>query len=165
MRLLLRDVYSSNGEERMPGINAGLGIKQTRAFIMLACCGTLTLSACGAASTPPPSASPTITQVTTSDKSFSIDCPPTAITVSAQITAASGVAHASLWYRVDTSQPYTSKNMDASNHIYSATVKGIDLPAGPYGALEFYITAEDTAGHKSQTPLDQSIQFLPCVSH
>ena len=132
---------------------------------MLACVGAITLTACGAASTSGDSVGPTITQITTSAQSFSIDCPPTSITVTAQITDTSGVIRAVLWYRVDTEQPYTSKNMDVSNNIYSATVKGIDLPAGPYGALEFYITAEDLAGNTSQSPLDQSVQFLPCVSN
>ena len=132
---------------------------------MLACVGAITLTACGAASTSSDSVGPTITQITTSAQSFSIDCPPTSITVTAQITDTSGVMRAVLWYRVDTEQPYTSKNMDVSNNIYSATVKGIDLPAGPYGALEFYITAEGLAGNTSQSPLDQSVQFLPCVSN
>jgi hypothetical protein len=132
---------------------------------MLACVGAVTLTACGAASTQRDPVGPTIAQVTTSNQSFSIDCPPTSITVTAQITDTLGITRAALWYRVDTNQPYTSKNMDASNHSYSATVQGLDLPAGPYGALEFYITAEDTAGNKSQSPLDQSVQFLPCVSN
>ena len=132
---------------------------------MLACIGAITITACGAASTQRDPVGPTIAQVTTSNQSFSIDCPPTSITVTANITDTLGVRRAMLWYRVDTNQPYTSKNMAASNQIYSATVQGIDLPAGPYGALEFYITAENTAGNKSQSPLDQSVQFLPCVSN
>ena len=148
----------------MPVKYAGSGTKQTRAFVMFACVGAITLTACGAASTPRDPVGPTIAQIKVSNQSFSIDCPPTSITVTAQITDSSGGIRAVLWYRVDTSQPYTSKNMDASNNFYNATVKGIDLPAGPYGALEFYITAEDTAGNKSQSPLDQqSVQFLPCV--
>ena len=149
----------------MPGKYTCSGYKKTSAFIMFACVWAVTITACGTTSTQPDPAGPTITQITTSNKSFSIDCPPTSITVTAQITDTSGVTHAALWYRVDTNQPYTSKNMDASNHVYSATIQGIDLPAGPYGALEFYITAENTAGNKSQSPLDQSVQFLPCVSN
>jgi len=141
------------------------GYKKTSTFVMLACVGAITITACGAASTHRDPVGPTIAQITTSNQSFSIDCPPTSITVTAQITDTLGVTRAMLWYRVDTDQPYTSKDMDASNNIYSATVKGIDLPAGPYGALEFYITAEDTAGNKSQSPLNQSVQFLPCVSN
>ena len=148
----------------MPAKYAGSGYKRTSAFVMIACVGAVTITACGAASTPRQTAGLTIAQITTSNQSFSIDCPPTSITVTAQITDTLGITRAALWYRVDTDQPYTSKNMDVSNHSYSATIQGIDLPAGPYGAWEFYITAEDTAGNKSQSPLDQSVQFLPCVS-
>jgi hypothetical protein len=149
----------------MPGKYADSGYKKVTAFIMLTCVGLVTISACGAAAAPHNTAGPTITQVTTSNQSFSIDCPPTSITITAQITDTQGITHATLWYRVDTEQPYTSKNMDVANHVYSATIQGIDLPAGPYGALQFYITAENKAGNKSQSPLDQSVQFLPCVSN
>jgi hypothetical protein len=149
----------------MPGKYTNSGYKKTSAFMMLACVVAITLTACGATATLQNTGGPTIAQVTTSNKSFSIDCPPTSITVTAQITDTLGITRALLWYRVDTKQPYTSKNMAASNTVYSATVQGIDLPAGPYGALQFYITAENTAGKKSQSPLDQSVQFLPCVSN
>ena len=147
----------------MPAKYAGSGIKNAHAFVMLACFGAITITACGAASKQSDQVGPTITQITTSNQSFSIDCPPISVTITAQITDTSGVTRALLWYRVATDQPYTSKNMVAANNSYSATVQGIDLPAGPYGALEFYITAENTAGGKSQSPLDQSVQFLPCV--
>src|SRR6185436_9551767 len=116
----------------MPGKYVCSGYKKTSAFVMLACVSVITITACGAASTQRDSVGPTIAQITTSNQSFSIDCPPTFITVTAQITDTTGVIRAVLWYRVDTKQPYTSKNMDASNNIYSATVQGIDLPAGPY---------------------------------
>ena len=149
----------------MPAKYVGSGYKKTSAFVMLACVGAVTITACGAAATLHNTGGPTIAQVTTSNQSFSIDCPPTFITVTAQITDTIGVTRAALWNRVDTDQPYTSKNMDAANDSYSATIQGIDLPAGPYGALEFYITAENAVGNTSQSPLDQSIQFLPCVSH
>jgi hypothetical protein len=46
---------------------------------------------------------------------------------------------------------------------YSATVKALDTPGGEYGVWEFYITAEDKAGNKSQSPLDTSVQLLACV--
>jgi hypothetical protein len=147
----------------MPAKYAASGYEQVSAFVVLACIGAITISACGAAATQRASAGPSITQITTSNKSFSIDCPPTSITVTAKITDAAGVTRATLWYRVSTDQPYISKNMATTNNNYSATVQGIDLPAGPYGALEFYITAENTAGGKSQSALDQSVQFLPCV--
>jgi hypothetical protein len=108
---------------------------------------------------------PTITEITTSNQSFSIDCPPKSITVTANITDPSGIKSATLWYRVGSDQPYTSRTMDASNQIHSATVNGIDLPPGPYGALEFYITAEDTAGNANNSSVDNTVQFLPCVSN
>src|SRR5258706_15853435 len=149
----------------MPAKYAGSGYKQASAFVLLACVGALTFTACGAAATPRQTVGPIIAQVTTSNQSFSIDCPPTSITVTANIMDTLGVTRALLWYRVDTDQPYTSKEMATANNGYSATVQGIDLPAGPYGALEFYITAENKAGKKSQSPLDQSVQFLPCVSN
>ena len=149
----------------MLGKSACLGYKRTSTFILLACVWVFTLTACEAASTARDSAGPTIVQITTSNQSFSIDCPPTSITVTANITDISEVKSAALWYRVGSDQPYISKNMDASNHIYSATVKGIELPPGPYGAWEFYITAENTAGNSNKSSVDNSIQFLPCVSN
>jgi hypothetical protein len=149
----------------MPGKFACLGYKKTTAFILLACIGVFTLSACKAVSTAQDSAGPTITEITTSNQSFSIDCPPTSITVTANITDTSVIKRATLWYRVGSDQPYSSKTMDASNHTYSATVKGIELPPEPYGAWEFYITAEDMAGNSNKSSVDNNVQFLPCVSN
>jgi len=149
----------------MPGKFACLGYKKSSALILLACIWVFMLIACEAASTARDSVGPTITEITTSNQSFSIDCPPTSITVNANITDTSGIKSATLWYRVGSDQPYTSRTMDASNHTYSATVKGIELPPGPYGAWEFYITAEDTAGNSNKSSVDNSIQFLPCVSN
>jgi len=149
----------------MPGKFACLGYKKTSLFVMLACVWAMAISACGTASTAHDSVEPTIAQITTSNQSFSIDCPPTFITVTANITDTSEVKRATLWYRVGNDQPYTSRNMDVSNHTYSATVKGIELPPGPYGALEFYIIAEDAAGNSNKSSVDNSIQFLPCVSN
>ena len=120
-------------------------------------------SACGAASALRDTTGPTIVQITTSTKSFAIDCPPTSVRVSARITDASGVRRAVLRYRVDNNQPYASRNMTVSGHLYRASVKGIELPAGPYGALEFYITAEDASGRSNRSSVDTSVQFLPCV--
>jgi hypothetical protein len=105
---------------------------------------------------------PVIKDITTTSKGFSIDCVPTSITVTANITDS---VHTALWYRVGADQPYTSRNMDVSNRVYSATIKAVDLPLGTYGTLEFYITAEDTAGNKTQSPVDGSVQFLPCIAH
>jgi len=142
-----------------------LRCKKTSLFFTLACVWAVTISACGVASKPQDSAGPTIAQITASSQGFSIDCPPTSITITANITDTLGVKQATLWYRVGSDQPYMSKNMDASNHSYTATVKGIELPPGPYGAWEFYITAENTAGNSSKSPIDSSVQFLPCVSN
>ena len=152
-------------EELMSEKFACRGYKKTNAFILLTCIWVFMLTACEATSTARDSVGPTIAEITTSNQSFSIDCPPTSITVTANITDTSGIKNATLWYRVGSDQPYTSRTMDASNHSYSATVKGIELPAGPYGALEFYITTEDMAGNSSKSSVDNSIQFLPCVSN
>jgi len=89
----------------MPAKYAGSGYKQASAFVMLACVGAVTITACGAASTPRQTVGPTITQVTTSNQSFSIDCPPTSIMVTAQITDTLGITRAALWYRVNTMSP------------------------------------------------------------
>jgi len=139
--------------------------RKTSAFSLVALIWAITISACATTSTPQDLTGPTITQITTSTKSFSIDCVPTSVTVTANIIDTLGVRHATLWYRVGSDQPYISKNMDVSNHSYSATVKGIELPPGPYGNWEFYIAAENTAGNSNKNPVDNSIQFLPCVSN
>src|SRR5689334_17266319 len=97
----------------MPARHVGSGYKKMSAFVMLTCVGAITITACEAAATLRNTEGPTIAQVTTSNQSFSIDCPPTSITVTANITDILGISRAVLWYRVDTDQPYTSKNMDA----------------------------------------------------
>jgi hypothetical protein len=149
----------------MPGKFACLGYKKSSALILLACIWVFILTACETASTARDSVAPTITEITTSNQSFSIDCPPTSITINANITDTSGIKRATLWYRVGSDQTYTSKTMDAVDHTYNAKVQGIELPPGPYGALEFYITAEDTAGNSIKSSVDTSVQFLPCVSN
>ena len=68
-----------------------------------------------------------------------------------------------LRYRVDPTGPYVSKVMTARGHIFSATVKGSELPAGPYGALGFSITANDSKGRSTRSPVDASVRLLPCV--
>ena len=55
--------------------------------------------------------------------------------------------------------------MSLQNDLYAAQVKGSDLQGHGYGAIEFYITAEDEAGNKSESPRDDSVQFLPCVNN
>jgi hypothetical protein len=44
-------------------------------------------------------------------------------------------------------------------------LNGPDFLGRPYGTLEFYITAEDKAGNLSKSPINQSVQFLPCVNN
>jgi hypothetical protein len=146
----------------------GSAHKKTNAFIKVAIILAVMISACQTPSSSQNTTGPTITQITTSSQGFAIDCAPTSITVTANITDPQGIKNVSLWYRVsndqtDNDQPYESTNMEVANGLYAATIKGIDLPAGPYGNLEFYVAAENKAGNKSQSPPDKSVQFLPCV--
>jgi hypothetical protein len=108
---------------------------------------------------------PTFKHVTTSSKSFSIDCVPTSVTVTASITAPSGIKRVVLHSRVGTDQAYTARDMSAAGDDYQETVKAADMPGKGYGVWEFYITAEDLAGNQSQTPLDRSVEMLQCVSN
>ena len=91
------------------------------------------------------------------------DCLNTSETVTADITDESGIKQAVLWYRVGADQKYTPTEMSLAGNKYRATVKALDVPGGEYGIWEFYITAEDQAGNKSQSALDTSVQLLPCV--
>ncbi len=91
------------------------------------------------------------------------DCKNTSETVTADITDESGIKSATLWYRVGADQKYTPVDMQLVGNKYSATVKALDTPGGEYGTWEFYITAQDKAGNKSQSPLDTSVQLLACV--
>ena len=125
---------------------------------------TMPFAACESQSTTQDLTGPTINRIKTSGKSFSKDCVPTSITVTSDITAASGVTRAVLWYRVGADQPYTPVNMTPSGGDYSVTVKALDVPGKGYGIWEFYITAEDGAGNQSQSPLDTTVEMLLCVS-
>lgn len=108
---------------------------------------------------------PTFNRITTSSKSFSIECAPTSVTVTANVTDQSGIKRVSLLYRVGTDGPYTSVDMGYSNGEYRVTVNGADIPHGKtYGVWEFYITAEDRAGNQSQSSLDRSVEMLLCVN-
>lgn len=109
--------------------------------------------------------SPSIEHIETSAKFLAkSDCKNTSETVTADITDESGIKSATLWYRVGADQKYAPTEMSLVKDKYSATVKALDVPGGEYGIWEFYITAEDQAGNKSQTPLDTSVQLLPCVA-
>jgi len=125
---------------------------------------TITAAPASASPTPGDNAGPIFNRITTSSKVLAkSDCIPTAITVTANITDTAGVLRVALWYRVGADQPYTPVIMDLLGDDYGATVRALDAPGGEYGAWEFYITAEDGAGNLSQSPLDTSVQLLPCV--
>jgi hypothetical protein len=124
---------------------------------------TLVLSAC--VGIPGDRTGPVISDISTSGKVLVIsDCLATSVTVTAKVTDASRIASVLLWYRVGSDRPYSSTSMNAQGGSYTASVKGSDLQGDGYGAMEFYITAEDEAGNSGKSPLDKSIQFLPCVN-
>jgi len=109
---------------------------------------------------------PAISDISTSDKVVVIsDCPSTSVTITAKVTDASHITSVLLWVRVGTDGPFASIRMDLQNDIYTATVQGSDLQGHGYGAMEFYITAEDGKRNKSESPHDDSVQFLPCVNN
>ena len=111
-------------------------------------------------------AGPTISDISTSDKVVVIsDCLATSVIITAKVTDESNLKNVLLWYRVGSDQPFASSTMNLENGMYTAKVKGSDLQGHGYGAMEFYITAEDEAGNSSKSPLDNSIQFLPCVNN
>ncbi len=118
--------------------------------------------------TPPAidSTGPRFLQITASSKVFvKSDCIPTAITVTAIITDPVGVGAVLLWYRVGADQPFTqSATIAVGADRYVKSVKGIDVPGSAYGVWEFYLTARDGVGNQSQSPVDTSVQLLPCVN-
>jgi hypothetical protein len=112
------------------------------------------------------SSGPNISDIVTSDKVVVIsDCLATSVTITAKVTDASNVKSVLLWYHVGSDQPFASSNMKMQNGSYTATVKGSDLQGHGYGAMEFYITAEDGEGNTTKSPIDNSVQFLPCVNN
>jgi hypothetical protein len=124
----------------------------------------LILSACAAIRSD--QTGPVISDISTSDKVVVIsDCLSTAVIITAKVTDASNVKSVLLWYRVGSDQPFASSKMSLQNGLYAATVKGSDLQGHGYGAMEIYITAEDEQGNKSESPHDDSVQFLPCVNN
>jgi hypothetical protein len=125
---------------------------------------TLASAACGRLERD--SSGPTISGIATSDKVVVIsDCLSISVTITAKVMDASNVKSVLLWYRVGSDQPFASSNMNLQNDVYTATVKGADLQGHGYGAVEFYIAAEDEVGNSSKSPIDKSIQFLPCVNN
>ncbi len=86
------------------------------------------------------------------------------MTISAKVTDPSGVESVLLWYRV-ADQPFASTSMTLQDGVYQVSVVGSEFLGKGYGTLEFYVQAKDGAGNLSKSPVDQSIQFLPCVSN
>jgi hypothetical protein len=109
---------------------------------------------------------PVISDISTSDKVVVIsDCLSTSVTITARVSDASNIKSVLLWLRVGSDGPFASSNMNLQNGLYAAKVKGADLQGHGYGAMDFYITAEDGKGNKSESPHDTSVQFLPCVNN
>jgi hypothetical protein len=110
--------------------------------------------------------SPTIQNVTTSSKVIAkSDCINTSLTITANITDDTKVDGAALWYRVGTDQKFTSTKMIAGDrNQYTGTIVALDVPGGEYGILEFYILARDKTGNETKSPVDRSVQLLPCVA-
>ena len=130
-------------------------------FIFIA---ALLLSACGKVSSD--HAGPIISDISSTGKVLVIsDCLATSVTITAKVTDASPITSVLLQYRVSSDQPFLSTVMELRDGLYTASVKGADLQGNGYGAMEFYITAQDGAGNSSKSPIDNSIQFLPCVSN
>ena len=109
---------------------------------------------------------PSIESIETSTKVMAkSDCSITSVTVTADIINESGIKQATHWYRVGADQQYTPVNMSLTDSKYRVIVKALDVPGGEYSTWEFYITAEDKAGNKNQSPLDTSVQLLACVGN
>jgi hypothetical protein len=127
---------------------------------------SFTIAACqqSAASASQDRTGPSIEHIETSAKVLAkSDCQNTSERVTAEVMDESKIKQIKLWYRVGADQKYTPVNMNLVDHKYSVTVNALDTLGGEYGTWEFYITAEDSAGNKSQSPLDTSVQLLACV--
>lgn len=109
---------------------------------------------------------PVISDITTSGKVLVIsDCSSTSVTITAKVTDASPIISVLLQYRVNSDQSYLSSAMDLKDGLYTVPVTGADLQGNGYGAMEFYVVANDEVGNSSESPVDQSIQFLPCINN
>jgi hypothetical protein len=109
---------------------------------------------------------PLISDIKTSGSVLVIsDCSGTSVEISAKVTDPSGVESVLLWHRIGAEQEFSSAPMEQHEGTYKGTLKGSDFLGGAYGALAFYITARDGVGNRSESPIDQSIQFLPCVNN
>jgi hypothetical protein len=121
------------------------------------------LSACGNRSAD--QTGPEISNIEISGKVLVIsDCQGTSVTISAKVTDSSGVESVQFWYRIGSNQQFASTTMELQNGDHTVSIKGVDFLGKDYGTLEFYITAKDGEGNLSQSPVNQDIQFLPCVN-
>lgn len=131
------------------------------ALLLLLCA-----SGYGCTKVPGDHSAPVISDITTSAKVVVIsDCQNTSVTITARVTDEAKINQVQLWYRVGQTGKFVSVPMKPQNDQYSVAIKGADLQGNGYGNLEFYITAQDEAGNKSESPHDTSVQFLPCVSN
>jgi hypothetical protein len=122
------------------------------------------ISACGKLSGD--KSGPEIKDIQTSGNVLVIsDCSGTSVTISTKVTDPSSVKKVRLWYRTGTDQQFVSTDLDLKEGVYKVDLNGPDFLGRPYGTLEFYITAEDKAGNLSKSPINQSVQFLPCVNN
>jgi len=129
---------------------------QVTLLILLAACAPVRSSKAG----------PTISDISTSGKTLVIsDCLGTSITFGAKVSSESKITSVLLFYRVGSDMPFESVAMTGRGENYTGVVQGKDLQGKGYGGLEFYITAKDEEGKTSKSPVDKSIQFLPCVNH
>ena len=110
--------------------------------------------------------SPTIQDITTSSKVLAkSDCIPTSLTITAKIQDDIRVDRVTLWYRVGDDQKFTSSLMSRGDQdLYTGNIIALDVPGGEYGFLAFYIVARDEAGNETKSPIDKSVQLLPCVA-
>ena len=121
------------------------------------------LSACGDRSKD--QTGPVISDIKTSGNVLVIsDCSATSVTISTQVIDPAGVESVLFWYRVP-DQPFASIGMKLQGGVYQVSVDGAEFLGKGYGTMEFYITTKDAVGNLSQSSIDQSIQFLPCVNN
>jgi len=93
------------------------------------------------------------------------DCPATSVEISAVVSDPSHVESVLLRYRIAPDQKFTSTPMEPREGIYIISLHGADFLGHAYGTIDFYIHAQDTVANSSQSEVDHSIQFLPCVSN
>ena len=133
-------------------------------FIILFLVIFFSLSACR--NLPTDQTGPLISDIKTSGDILVIsDCSGTSVEISAKVTDRSGVESVLLWHRLGSEQQIISDRMERQDETYNVTLKGSDFSGEAYGKLEFYITAKDGAGNLSESPVNQSIHFLPCVNN